>query len=210
MRFRLAVFDVDGTLTRHSSIWWRLHEHFGTEKLGKVYYDQYFDGTITYKEWADFDASLWKGQSLKSVLEVVKKTKLVRGAKDTIDALRKRGLQLAILSSGLDVMADNIAERLGISHVVTNHLLHNNGILTGEVDVHVGWDEKAEELRKIGQHFGVPLKETVFVGDGRNDITAFKSAGLSIAFNPKYDDVSDAAAFTVREDDIRAILSLIL
>ncbi|NHJ13300.1 MAG: HAD family hydrolase [Candidatus Thorarchaeota archaeon] len=210
MKFRLAVFDVDGTLTNHSSIWWRLHEHFGTEALGKVYYDQYFEGTISYKQWADFDAALWKGQPLQSVMEVVRNTELTMGAKEAIDTLKERGVQVAILSSGLDVMADDIAKRLGIDYVITNHLLHKDGILTGDVDVRVGWAEKADELERISQHFHTALNETAFIGDGRNDMAAFKIAGLSIAFNPKYDDVSEAADVTVREEDLRAILSLIL
>ena len=38
MNVRLVVFDVDGTLTQHSSVWWRLHELFGTTKEGKLYF----------------------------------------------------------------------------------------------------------------------------------------------------------------------------
>ena len=55
----LVVFDVDGTLTKHSSVWWRLHQHFGTTDEGKQYYDRYFAGEITYDMWADLDAGLW-------------------------------------------------------------------------------------------------------------------------------------------------------
>ncbi|MFW9982583.1 MAG: phosphoserine phosphatase, partial [Candidatus Thorarchaeota archaeon] len=60
MSIKLVVFDVDGTLTKHSSIWWRIHELFETTKEGKQYYDQYFAGEITYDEWAELDAALWK------------------------------------------------------------------------------------------------------------------------------------------------------
>ncbi|MHA2080816.1 MAG: hypothetical protein ACW99H_06700 [Candidatus Thorarchaeota archaeon] len=55
MDIQLVVFDVDGTLTKHSSVWWRLHEHFGTTVEGKQYYEQYFAGEITYDQWADLD-----------------------------------------------------------------------------------------------------------------------------------------------------------
>ncbi|MHA2021168.1 MAG: HAD-IB family phosphatase, partial [Candidatus Thorarchaeota archaeon] len=106
MVVKLVVFDVDGTLTSHSSIWWRLHEHFNTEKEGKDFFDQYFSGQISYNEWADFDAGLWKGQHLDEVVKLVEATELVPGAAETVASLREHGINVAILSGGLDVLAE--------------------------------------------------------------------------------------------------------
>ena len=74
MDIRLVVFDVDGTLTQHSSVWWRLHELFGTTKEGRIYFDQYFAGEINYDQWADYDAALWTGKSVAEVMKVVEAT----------------------------------------------------------------------------------------------------------------------------------------
>ena len=79
MSIKLVVFDVDGTLTEHSSIWWRIHELFGTTEKGKLYYDQFFAGDITYDQWADLDAGLWKGKPVSKVLVDVRSAKLVPG-----------------------------------------------------------------------------------------------------------------------------------
>jgi phosphoserine phosphatase len=207
---QLVVFDVDGTLTKHSSVWWRLHEAFGTTVEGRKYFDQYFANEIDYNEWAALDAGLWTGQSVEKVMELVSATKLVRGAKETIDALRNNGIHTAILSGGLDLMANDIARRVGIEYVLTNKLLHQNGKLTGDVDVLVGWGEKVEEIKNITDHFGIPLDCTAFVGDGKNDVSVFSVVGLSIAFNPEHQEVADAALITVREDDLRSILPHIL
>ncbi len=206
MVVKLVVFDVDGTLTCHSSIWWRLHEHFNTEKDGKTFYDQYFSGQISYNEWADLDAGLWKGQTLDDVMNLVEMTELVPGAAETVASLREHGIHVAILSGGLDVLAENIAKRLGIEYVLTNRLIHRNGVLTGEVEVRVGWGQKVQELKQICSHFMVPLSETAFVGDGRNDIGAFGVVGLSIAFRPEDDEVAESAILTIKENDLRAIL----
>ncbi|MBN2228867.1 MAG: HAD family phosphatase [Candidatus Thorarchaeota archaeon] len=210
MDIQLVVFDVDGTLTQHSSIWWRLHELFGTTKEGRVYFDQYFAGKINYQQWADYDAALWTGKPVDIVLEAVRNTKLVPGAQEAVSILTKHNIHSAILSGGLDIMADDIAERIGIDYVLTNKLGRKNGFLTGTVENVIGWAEKAEHIGKITDHFGVTLKQTAFIGDGRNDISVFSVVGLSIAFNPEHQEVAEAANVVVREKDLRAILPHII
>jgi len=200
------VFDADGTLTQHSSIWWRLHEVFGTTREGKLYYDRFFAGEITYDEWADLDAALWKGRPLSIVEQVVRETELVPGAKETVSELHNAGIRTAILSGGLDILANDISRRLGIDYVLTNRLIHRDGVLTGEVESLVGWGDKHRAVRTIAKHFGVSLRDTAFVGDGRNDVSAMAVVGLAIAFMPETEEVARAADVVVRENDLRAIL----
>jgi phosphoserine phosphatase len=209
MAIRLVVFDVDGTLTVHTSIWWRLHEAFGTQEEGRAFFDKYFAGEITYRQWANNDAGLWKGKSLNQVMEIVRATDLIPGAKETIKSLKAMGISVAILSGGVDLLADDVARRLGIGYVLTNKLRHTNGTLTGEVEVLVEWGQKVKNIAQIADHFGVSLKETAFVGDGLNDISVFRRVGLSIAFRPERQEVADAAQAVVRDDDLRGILKLI-
>ena len=207
---RLVVFDVDGTLTKHSSVWWRLHEHFGTTREGKLFYDQFFAGEITYDEWADLDASLWKGKTLSEVMKVVHSTQLALGAEEVIRILKDHDLKTAILSGGLDIMADDIGQRVGIDFVLTNNLHHKDGILTGEVKNRVAWGAKSEVIPQVCDHFNIPLEETAFVGDGRNDMSVFEVVGLSIAVNPEDREVADAADVVIRNDDLRAILPYVI
>jgi len=197
---------VDGTLTKHSSVWWRLHEHFGTTEEGKLYYDKYFAGEITYDQWAELDASLWKGKALSEVMKVVHSTQLSPGAEEAISILKKHGLKTAILSGGLDIMADDIGRRVGIDYVLTNILHHQDGILTGAVKNQVAWGNKSDVISQICEHFQIPLERTAFVGDGRNDVSVFSVVGLSIAYNPEDQDVADAANVVIRENDLRVIL----
>lgn len=206
MNVRLVVFDVDGTLTQHSSVWWRLHELFGTTKEGKLYFDQYFAGEINYEQWADYDAALWTGEPVSKVMEIVSATKLVDGVPETIATLNDHGIKTAILSGGLDIMADDIARRAGIEYVLTNKLGIKDDVLTGTVENLIGWAEKAKYIHTILDHFDVTLEETAFVGDGRNDMSVLSVVGLSIAFNPEDQEVADTAQIVIRENDLRAIL----
>lgn len=200
------IFDVDGTLTKHSSVWWRLHQHFGTTDEGKQYYDRYFAGEITYDMWADLDAGLWKGKTLDEVMKVVAATQLTPGSKEAIQTLKDYGLKTAILSGGLDIMANDIGRRVGIDYVLTNTLHHKDGVLTGEVDNLVPWSGKADAVHQINTHFEIPLEKTAFVGDGRNDMSIFKVVGLAIAYNPEDQEVADSANVAIYEDDLRTIL----
>jgi phosphoserine phosphatase len=54
---------------------------------------------------------------------------------------------------------------------------------------------KATALRKFAAQVGVPMEQTVAVGDGANDIDMLNAAGLGIAFNakPALREVADTA-----------------
>lgn len=206
MTFDLVVFDVDGTLTKHNSIWWRLHEVFDTTEEGKKFYDQFFAGEISYQEWADLDAGLWRGRSVEEIMAIVHATELVAGAVESIAEIRSRGFEVAILSGGINFLAEDIARRVNIDYVLTNELEAEDGILTGRVRVRVGWGEKVEEIKEILRHFGTSFERTIFVGDGRNDVSVMKKAGLAIAFRPEHPEVERSAHVVVNEEDLRAIL----
>jgi phosphoserine phosphatase len=210
LNIKLVVFDVDGTLTTHNSIWWRLHELFNTETEGKIYYDQYFAGEIDYNTWADLDAGLWKGKSLQVVIDAVEHTEIVDGAYETVAELKRNGIFVAILSGGLDILAESIGKRVGIDYILTNELLHKDGVLTGDVVSHVGWGEKVSAIEQICTHFGVTLAETAFVGDGRNDISVLKVVGLPIAFNPEHKEVEEVAKVTIKNGSLNKILGYVM
>ncbi len=210
MAIRLVVFDSDGTLTVHNSSWWRLHEVFDTHEAGAKYYDDYFAGKITYNEWAELDAALWKGRTLDEVLKIVDETEIMPGAIETVRKLKEQGIKVAVLSGGIDILAERIAKKVGIDYVLVNKIHHENGLITGGVDVLVGWAGKDKEIEQISNDFGIPLTEIAFVGDGKNDIPVFPVVSIGIAFNPETEEVADAASIVIREQDLTKILPFIL
>ncbi|MFW9848430.1 MAG: HAD family hydrolase [Candidatus Thorarchaeota archaeon] len=210
MAIRLVVFDLDGTLTTHNSSWWRLHEYFDTHEQGRIYYDKYFAGEIDYQEWATLDAALWKGQKLSDVQRIADETELMPGAIEAVNELKRNGIQVAVLSGGIDILADKIVNRVGIDYLLVNKIHHEDGIITGEVEINVGWGGKASEIEQICSHFDIPLSETVFVGDGLNDVAVFPVVAMSIAFNPENEEVAKAASVVIRKKDLREILPVIL
>ncbi len=66
------------------------------------------------------------------------------------------------------------------------------GRVVGEIIDRPG---KATALRTFANEVGVPMEQTVAVGDGANDIDMLGAAGLGIAFNakPALREVADTA-----------------
>jgi len=67
---------------------------------------------------------------------------------------------------------------------------------------------KAAALRQFADQAGVPLSQTVAVGDGANDLDMIAAAGLGIAFNAKQ-DVRDAADASVSVPYLDTVLYLL-
>ena len=209
-KLRLVVFDVDGTLIRVESSWQHLHEQLGTWDKGRKYAERFFQGLITYEDWARLDASLWRGLSLERVQRIVNDIPYTDGARDVITTLRRRGLVVVLLSAGLSIVADRIRGEIGVDDSLANELVVKNGFFTGEVRMNVSFRNKDEVLRRVLERFGVTLDECAAVGDDETLIPLFKKVGLGIAFNPRKKVVEKRADAVVRGNDLRQVLPYLL
>ena len=79
------------------------------------------------------------------------------------------------------------------------------GMLEGPILDRAG---KAAVLRRVAAERGIPLEQTVAVGDGANDLDMLAAAGLGIAFNAK-PVVREAADTAVSVPYLDAILFLL-
>ncbi|WP_048151456.1 HAD-IB family phosphatase [Palaeococcus ferrophilus] len=180
---RLIAFDLEGTLVKSVSGWVELHKRFGTWEKGKEYAERFFAGEISYAEWAELDASLWRGHTREEIMEWVEKVEYMEGARELIEFLKGENFRVAILSSGLMCLARKVGEELGVDYVFANELIFDeNGVITGKVRPHVDFQGKGAILRRLKDELKPEL--TVAVGDGYNDIAMFREADVAIAINP--------------------------
>ncbi len=203
----IVAFDVDGTLTIERSIWGRLHMELGTwDGPGKEYYERFFRGEFDYAEWARLDAALWKGIPYDRILKIAKRTRIRKGTEDLMNYLKKHDVVIAAISGGLTILTDIIKEKFNLDYSISNVLLHDNGVLNGKVKVFVEYWNKDKILREIAKEQNISLSNTIFVGNGDNDIPVFKIAGHSIAFNPDSEEVANSAEVIVESEDISDII----
>ena len=144
------------------------------------------NGEIDFTEALRQRVALLQGLP-ESVLDDVRASlRLTPGARTLIRTLQRLGYVPAVVSGGfLEVLAPLLLE-LDVTHVAANRLEIVDGVLTGRVRGEiVDRAGKARALERFAVEVGVPLEQTVAVGDGANDIDMISLAGLGIAFNAK-------------------------
>jgi phosphoserine phosphatase len=206
-RFKLVIFDLDGTLTQERSIWEYIHK-----KLGKwygfavEYQNQFLAEKISYEEFCERDAQVWKGMKVEELLEIVKTVPFHPNVDELIDYLKYKGLRLTMISSGLSLLSDWVHQRYGFDYSVSNDLLHENGILTGKVRIQVYYDKKAEWVKRILKKFDVRPEEVIAIGDSKGDMDMFHMVGFSIAFNSSCSDLDQIATTCVQSQNLTDII----
>ena len=206
---RLAVFDLDGTLKQAPSPWRYLHEHLGLWEQALVHKRWFQAGRIDAAQWAQLDAALWAGIERTTVEKLFRQAPYRSGAPEVIAFLRKRGVPTAIISTGLDIHAELVAQELGIYRVWAIELVVRDGRLTGKVVLNITEDSKEEPMRAVRAEFGALPQECLAVGDGPADVDLFAQAGLSVAVCPLSERVRAAANVVLEDGDLHPIIELV-
>lgn len=69
------------------------------------------------------------------------------------------------------------------------------------VDVTAKGNTKQNGIDQIIRHFGIKLEETMVFGDGGNDISMLRHAGIGVAMGNANDDVKAASNYTTTSVD---------
>jgi phosphoserine phosphatase len=204
MALRLVVFDLDGVLVDVESSWQAVHRAFDVDN--EANFRRYLQGKIDYQEFMRSDIALWSNPAIEYVSDVLQGLPLMRGARETLAAIKATGHRTAIISSGISLLADRVQAAMGIDYSYANRLhVDAQGRLTGEGDEVVKIDGKGEVLKRLCGRLGFTLGECAVIGDSVFDIPMFEGAGLSVAFNPTDQAVNDAAD-VVEAHDLRSVI----
>ncbi|MGA7051221.1 MAG: phosphoserine phosphatase SerB [Mycobacterium sp.] len=192
---RLVVFDVDSTLVQGEAIE-MLAARAGAEGAVAAITDAAMRGELDFAESLEQRVATLAGLPATVIDEVAAQLELMPGARTTIRTLRRLGYRCGAVSGGFRRIIEPLAEDLMLDYVAANELEIVDGVLTGRVVGQiVDRPGKAWALRDFAQKFGIPMEQTVAVGDGANDIDMLAAAGLGIAFNakPALREVADAS-----------------
>jgi len=192
---RLIVFDVDSTLVQGEVIE-MLAARAGVEDEVRAVTESAMRGEIDFTESLHQRVATLAGLDASVIDDVAENLELTPGARTTIRTLRRLGFHCGVVSGGFRQVIEGLAHELELDFVQANTLEIVDGKLTGRVigDI-VDRAAKATALRKFAAQVGVPMEQTVAVGDGANDIDMLNAAGLGIAFNakPALREVADTA-----------------
>jgi phosphoserine phosphatase len=205
--YKLVIFDLDGTLTQEKSIWEYIHIQLGKwYGFAEEYQKQFLAGKISYQEFCERDAEVWRGMKVEEMMEIIKTVPFHPGVDELISHLRQKGLKLSLISSGLSLLTEWVHQRYGFDHSVSNDLLCEDGILTGKVRIHVHYDKKAEWVKRVLQQYDIEPEEAIAIGDSKGDIDMFQMAGFSIAFNSSCAELNQVASICVRSQNLADII----
>jgi phosphoserine phosphatase len=201
----LVVFDMDGVLTDIHSSWRYIHDYFKTSNNRSL--KEYLKGEIDDFEFIKRDASLWveNGQLIKNrrLYEILSKVPIMDGAKECIDNLKHNNIKTAIISAGINILADRVANDLCIDYVFSNGVkTDGKGRITGEGILNVKLIHKNQTMEKLSKDERIPLHRIAAVGNSCFDIPMFNITGLSIAFNPSDDCVREAADIIIERKNL--------
>jgi phosphoserine phosphatase len=207
---RMIVMDVDSTLIQDEVIDLLADRAGCAAEVAKV-------TEATMRGDLDFETSLRERVALltglrQDVLDGVRDAlRLTPGARTLIRTLKRLGYRCGIVSGGFTQIIDPLAAELGIDYVAANVLEIADGKLTGRVAGPViDRAGKAAALRRFADQAGVPLSQTVAVGDGANDLDMIAAAGLGVAFNakPVVRDAADTALSLPYLDTVLYLLGI--
>jgi phosphoserine phosphatase len=207
---RLIVFDVDSTLIQGEVIEMLAHRAGAGAEVAAIT-EAAMRGELDFAESLHKRVATLAGLPAEVLDEVADALELTPGARTTIRTLRRLGFHCGVVSGGFRQVIDPLAHELMLDFVAANELEILDGKLTGRVTGPViDRAGKAKALRDFAQQAGVPMEQTVAVGDGANDIDMLTAAGLGVAFNakPALREVADASLSHPYLDTVLFILGV--
>lgn len=182
---RLVVMDMDSTLIDAEVIDELAAIHGVGEQVSAI-------TRRSMEEGFDFQMSLrqrvclLKGLEYQQVQALVKALRLNPGASTLIACLKKLGYKVGVISGGFTEAADHLSQVLELDFAFANRLEVVGGKLSGKLvgDI-IDAQAKKDLLVKIASETGIPLEQTIAIGDGANDALMLGAAGLGIGFKAK-------------------------
>lgn len=184
-RRRLLVTDVDSTLITAEVIE-LLADHAGTRAQVAEATERAMRGEIDFAESLRERVATLAGVPVSAFEDVLARVSLTPGARELVAGAHARGWEVALVSGGFAEIVGPLAADLGIATFLANRLGVVDGRLTGRT-VGPVVDRRAKEvaLREFAAVSGIPMVDTVAIGDGANDLDMIRAAGIGIAFAAK-------------------------
>ncbi|TXK17607.1 phosphoserine phosphatase SerB [Homoserinibacter sp. GY 40078] len=203
----LVVLDVDSTLIEDEVIELLADAAGSRDAVAEVTL-RAMNGELDFAESLRERVATLAGLPESVFAEVGRRITVTRGVPELVDGVHRAGGKVAVVSGGFHEVIDPLAAHLGLDHWRANRLEIADGVLTGQVVPPViDAPAKADALREWADEHGIPLAQTLAVGDGANDLPMMALAGLSVGFDAKA-PVRDVADVLLDVRDLSMLLPL--
>ena len=211
-----VVFDCDGVLADNGSSWLAIHDYFGTENRETL--ELFLDGKVSEEEFVEADIRKWKSVQPEinkdDIIRCYSGIKLIPGAREVVEELKKRGVFVAIVSSGVDIFVGTIANMLKVDDWAANGFeWDEDNNLIGGIPTRVFSHKKGMMVEKLIQIHEFNPKNVFSVGDSSTDLSMKIGNSNFIGFNPirerAIQEFEKADVPIIYEKDLREIWPII-
>jgi phosphoserine phosphatase len=204
----LVVLDVDSTLIEDEVIELLAAEAGSGERVADITF-RAMNGELDFEESLRERVATLAGLPDTVFATVGERVTVTRGVPAMVRAVQDAGGQVAVVSGGFHEVIDPIARSLGLDHWRANRLEVVDGRLTGGlIPPIIDAAAKADAVREWAAAAGLPLSQTIAVGDGANDLPMMAICGLAVGFDAKA-PVRDLANVLLDERDLSMLLPLL-
>lgn len=178
----------------------------------------FLDGKISEEEFVAHDIKLWREVRPEihrdDIMRCYSGVGLIEGARKVVEKLKKRGVFVAIVSSGVDIFVGAIANMLKVDDWVANGFeWDDEGWLLGGLPTRVLTHDKGIMVEKLARINGFEPSQIVSVGDSSTDLSMKIEGSKFIGFNPRRERAleafMEAGVPVVEEKDLGLIWPLI-
>jgi len=203
---KMIIADMDSTMITVECID-ELADYAGLKPEIAAITERAMRGELDFRAALIERVDLLAGMPESTLVECrMERVKLTRGARTLVQTMKAHGAWSVLVSGGFMPFAGPVGEAIGFDKVLANELEIQGGKLTGRViEPIVDSAAKLETLKAEAAKHGLPLADTLAVGDGANDIPMITSAGLGVGYYP-HPAAGEAAAAVVRHHDLTALL----
>jgi phosphoserine phosphatase len=208
-QWRIACFDLDGTLVHGTSTCQHLRERLGFGNVTRDFDERYAAGLMTTRDIADIEASYYAGLCGAEIESMLRDLPLIDGIVETLDFLRRRNILLLLTTITWTFAAKVIAGRFGFD-AYSGYVMESlpDGTLSGRVELHFDETAKRDFVIRYCADRGIDTRNVFAVGDSRSDIPLFTAVGYAIAVNATEQAVA-AAACAIQTRNLTDVLKVI-
>jgi len=192
---KCVVFDCDGVLVDSVSSWKTLHDGFGTDNSTNL--SRFIAGELTDVEFMRSDIAMWKAIQdpihKDELFRMYSGVSLMKGARETVQALQDAGVYVAIVSAGVDLFVSSIAALLKVDDWIANGFeFDEEGFLTDDGVCRLHASGKGDVINRLMQMHGFTPEEVVSIGDSEMDLSMMVPGSRFVGFNPSRDSSLNA------------------
>lgn len=195
----IVFFDMDHTLIDNDcDVSWKqflIAEGFADPReMDDVhrFFDLYRQGKLPIDEFLRFQLGQFAGKSPDDMRRLAAmhfdkwvRHKIFPQARSEVDWARANGVPTAILTATNRIIAEPLAEELGIPYLVATELEIREGLFTGKIeDPYCYNNHKITKARDCCAKVGARIERARYFGDSVADIPMLKRVAEAIAVNP--------------------------